>query len=66
MTGLIRSRMLGASHAVGDVLVFLDSHCEASLGWMEPMLTRIAENERVVICPTINSIAANSMVFHHG
>jgi len=32
-SGLIRARMIGAHLAIGDVLLFLDAHCEAITGW---------------------------------
>ena len=55
--GLTQARLLGADNAKGDVLVFLDSHCEANSGWLEPMLARLKENRRLAVVPDIEVIA---------
>ena len=62
-TGLIRARLLGAAHASGDVLTYLDSHCECSEGWLEPMLDRIARNATTVVCPVIDIISDDTLQY---
>nr|XP_033793173.1 polypeptide N-acetylgalactosaminyltransferase 6 isoform X2 [Geotrypetes seraphini] len=62
--GLINARLLGASVAVGEVLTFLDAHCECFYGWLEPLLRRIAENPTVVVCPELTNIDLNNFEFN--
>ncbi|VDP29157.1 unnamed protein product [Soboliphyme baturini] len=54
--GLMRSRIIGVEAAQSKILVFLDSHCECTKGWLEPLLERILEDSTVVVSPVIDVI----------
>lgn len=56
-SGLIRARLLGAKHVTGQIITFLDAHCECTEGWLEPLLARIVENRKTVVCPIIDVIS---------
>lgn len=43
-SGLIRARLRGAAASKGQVITFLDAHCECTVGWLEPLLARIKED----------------------
>ncbi|XP_043222091.1 polypeptide N-acetylgalactosaminyltransferase 5-like isoform X2 [Amphibalanus amphitrite] len=62
-SGLIRARLLGAKQARGQVITFLDAHCECTEGWLEAMLARIAENRKTVVCPIIDVISDSTFEY---
>ncbi|XP_062871191.1 polypeptide N-acetylgalactosaminyltransferase 6 [Trichomycterus rosablanca] len=62
--GLITARLLGASHAQGEVLTFLDAHCECFHGWLEPLLARIVKEPTAVVSPDITTIDLNNFQFN--
>ncbi|BFZ13631.1 hypothetical protein BsWGS_16670 [Bradybaena similaris] len=49
--GLIVARNVGSQHVTGEVVVFLDGHCEVHKGWLEPLLRRIKEDDSVIAIP---------------
>lgn len=61
--GLVRARLLGAREAKAQVLTFLDAHCECTIGWLESLLQRIAEDRTRVVCPVIDIIHDDTFAY---
>ncbi|KAJ1519583.1 hypothetical protein ONE63_004858 [Megalurothrips usitatus] len=54
--GLIRTRSRGAQEAHGEVIVFLDAHCEVNTNWLVPLLAPIYRDRTVMTVPVIDGI----------
>lgn len=61
--GLTRARLAGARYAAGDVLVFLDAHCEAQVDWLRPQLQRIKDAPHAVVMPIIDVIESSDFYY---
>lgn len=67
--GLIRSRSYGAEQSVGDVVLFLDAHCEVGPNWLPPLLAPIRANPRAMTVPVIDGIDKDTFEYrpvYHG
>ena len=61
--GIIKGRKIGAEIATGQVIIYLDCHCEVNKGWIEPLLFEIAKNNHTVAGPVLDII--NPMTFKY-
>lgn len=61
--GLIKARLKGARIATGEVLTFLDAHCECTQGWLESLLSVIKNDRKTVACPVIDIIHDDSFAY---
>ena len=65
-TGLIRARLKGAAASKGQVITFLDAHCECTEGWLEPLLAEIHKDRTSVVCPIIDVISDDTFEYIPG
>ncbi|XP_059146654.1 polypeptide N-acetylgalactosaminyltransferase 13-like isoform X2 [Physella acuta] len=64
--GLIRARLKGAHISKGQVITFLDAHCECTEGWLEPLLSEIHNDRTSVVCPIIDVISDDTFEYITG
>ncbi|XP_078222381.1 N-acetylgalactosaminyltransferase 7 isoform X5 [Callithrix jacchus] len=58
--GLIQARSIGAQKAkLGQVLVYLDAHCEVAVNWYAPLVAPISKDRTTCTVPLIDYIDGN-------
>ncbi|KAG7272336.1 LOW QUALITY PROTEIN: hypothetical protein CRUP_009745 [Coryphaenoides rupestris] len=58
--GLIQARSIGAQKATtGQVLIYLDAHCEVSVNWYAPLVAPISKDRTICTVPLIDYIDGN-------
>ncbi|KAM9770145.1 N-acetylgalactosaminyltransferase 7 isoform 1-T1 [Menidia menidia] len=61
--GLIQARSIGAKKATkGQVLIYLDAHCEVAVNWYAPLVAPISKDRTVCTVPLIDSIHGQSFI----
>lgn len=65
-SGIPKARMAGAQFATGEVLLFLDAHCECMTQWLEPLVDRIRISRTNVVVPLIDAIDAETLEYQIG
>lgn len=61
--GLITARLEGAKKATAEVIIFLDSHTEANVNWLPPLLDPISQDYRTAVCPFIDVVDFNNLEY---
>ncbi|XP_070180117.1 N-acetylgalactosaminyltransferase 7-like isoform X2 [Littorina saxatilis] len=62
--GLIQARNRGAELSTGDVIVFLDAHCECNRNWLVPLLARIKYDRTILAVPIVDGVNWDTMAYY--
>ena len=59
----MKARLYASREARGEVLLFLDAHCEPTPGWLEPLLEPIAKDRTAVTVPSLDDINWETLIY---
>lgn len=63
--GLMMARQAGIDRSKSDYFICMDSHMEVSMGWVEPILYRLVESPKSLLCSNIGAINSDTFRVMH-
>lgn len=60
---IVGAKLVGARDARGEVLVFLEGHCEVTPGWLEPLLYHVHMNPNAIAIPILDYLEYETLEF---
>ncbi|XP_045172732.1 polypeptide N-acetylgalactosaminyltransferase 5-like [Mercenaria mercenaria] len=63
--GLMMARQAGINSLDAEYFVCLDCHMEVLPGWIEPLLSRLLEEPKALLCSNVGSIDRHTFKLHH-
>ncbi|XP_060562082.1 polypeptide N-acetylgalactosaminyltransferase 4-like [Ruditapes philippinarum] len=63
--GLMMARQAGINSIDAEYFVCLDCHMEVLPGWIEPLLSRLLEEPKALLCSNVGSIDRLTFKLHH-
>ncbi|KAL5285108.1 gly-5 family protein [Megaselia abdita] len=61
--GIMKARLFGYLNATSPIITFLNSACECTEGWLEPLLERVSQNSTIVASPILDLIDINHFAY---
>ena len=46
------------------LIFFTDAHCEATVGWLEPLAQKVKDSPKTIVIPSIDGIDDRTIAFH--
>ncbi|XP_060569287.1 polypeptide N-acetylgalactosaminyltransferase 5-like [Ruditapes philippinarum] len=63
--GLMMARQAGIDSVDAEYFVCMDCHMEVLPGWIEPLLSRLLEEPKALLCSNVGSIDRRTFKLHH-
>lgn len=56
---------MGCVNAQGPALVFMDAHIEVTIGWLEPLLDRLAINKNITAIAVMDTLDMETLEYRY-